>query len=442
MAYLLNLLYLLALFLASPWLVYNALTTGKYRIGMWRKFWGLTAVRASNRPCVWFHAVSVGEVLLLRQVIARFRARWPGWDCVLSTTTNTGFDVAVKSYPDLCVFYWPFDFTWAVRNALRRIRPSLVVLAELELWPNFVALAKPQAAIAVINGRLSPRSYRGYTRLKWLMRRVLSQVDLLAMQNEDYAERMRYLGAKAERVQVTGSVKYDGVITDRRNPKTEHLAEVVSSRPPIPGSRKLTWLVGSTQAPEEEIALGIYRRALEQFPDLHLILVPRHKERFEEVAELLTQSGLPFHRRSQLTSSLLVPSSPCPPVLLLDTLGELSAAWGLADVAFVGGSLTQRGGQNMIEPAAYGAAVTFGPHVWNFKDTVERLLACEGAIQINDAAELERITLELLGDPERRRKLGDAARAFVLSQQGATERTLELLGPLVEGRRLELRRAG
>lgn len=478
MPYLLNLLYLLTLLLASPWLAYKAIATGKYRIGMWRKFWGLTPVRAGDRPCVWFHAVSVGEVLLLRQVIARFRTRWPHWECVLSTTTNTGYDVAVKNYPDLCIFYWPFDFTWAVRRALWRIRPSLVVLAELELWPNFVWAVKQHEArpltpsppppegrgedspplprfgvegpgvrgsVVVVNGRMSPRSYRGYSRFKWLMRRVLERVDLFAMQNEDYAERIRDLGALTQRVVVTGSVKYDGVNLERENPKTRELRQMlvraasVSERAgePLPNGRgsdgALVWLVGSTQAPEEEIALAIYRQALERFPNLRLILVPRHKERFDEVAELLTGSGLPFVRRSQFTKSPPLPISPSPllPILLLDTLGELSYAWGLADVAFVGGSLTQRGGQNMIEPAAYGAAVTFGPHVWNFQETVDRLLDHQAAVQVADAAELERVTLELLGDPERRRQLGEAARRFVLSQQGATERTLDLLADLV-----------
>jgi len=438
MPYVLNVVYLAALILASPWLIYKAITTGKYRVGMWRKFWGLAPVRAGDRPCAWFHAVSVGEVLLLKRVIERFRSRWPHWQCVLSTTTNTGYEVAVKNYPDLCVFYWPFDFSWAVRRALRNVRPSLVVLAELELWPNFVRLASDgQVPIAVVNGRMSPRSYRGYTRLRWLMRQVLSRVDLLAMQSQEYAERVISLGAVPRRVQVTGSVKYDGVNADRANPRTRELARMfnLDLQPPSGSAeRQLVWIVGSTMAPEEELALGIYRRALEKFPHLQFILVPRHKERFDEAASLLARSGLAFVRRSHLgQGQRMEVANGSRPIILLDTLGELGAAWGLADVAFVGGSLGKRGGQNMIEPAAYGAAVTFGPHTWNFKDTVERLLACRGSIQVADAEELERVTLDLLGDAEQRRRLGEAARGFVLSQQGATERTLDLLAPWVEG---------
>ncbi len=448
---LLDVLYLLLLLVASPWLAFKAITTGKYRIGLWRKFWGLTPIRSGSRPCVWFHAVSVGEVLLLRPLVAGFRRRWPAWEIVISTTTNTGFDVARKTFPDLCVFYWPVDFSWAVRRAFGRIRPSLVVLAELELWPNFIRIVGRQVPIAVVNGRMSPRSFRGYRRIRPFLARVLRQVQLLAMQTEEYAGRMRVLGAPVERVHVTGSVKFDGVNVGRDHPRTRELARLLGLRQD-PKRAELVWLVGSTQTPEEQIALDIYRRAVERFPHLRLILVPRHAERFNEVAELIQRLGFPLLRRSTIRSPLLPspsergnelrPPSPSargdggegsnvPPIILLDTLGELGAAWGLADVGFVGGSLSPRGGQNMIEPAACGVAVTFGPHVWNFRDTVERLLEKEAAVQVADAAELERITLRLLEDAAERQRLAEAARQFVLSQQGAAERTLDLLQPLV-----------
>lgn len=437
---LLDVVYLLVLLIASPWLIYKAVTTGKYRVGVWRKFWGLTPIRSGSRPCVWFQAVSVGEVLLLRPLLAGFRRRWPDWDIVLSTTTNTGFDVARKTFPDVDVFYWPLDFSWAVRRAFSRIRPSLVVLAELELWPNFVRLVGKHVPIAVVNGRMSPRSYRGYRRIRPLMAAVLRQVRLLAMQTEEYAERMRTLGAPPERVHVTGSVKFDGVNTQRDHPRTRELGRLLGlKRHPERG--ELVWVVGSTQAPEEQIALDIYRRAVERFPHLRLVLVPRHAERFDEVAALVERSGFPLLRRSRIGAEGAGKlardgeGSGGAPVVLLDTLGELGAAWGLADVAFVGGSLSPRGGQNMIEPAACGVAVTFGPHVWNFRDTVERLLENQAAVQVADAAEWERVTLRLLEDGAERHRLGDAARRLVLMQQGATERTLDLLHPLVASAR-------
>lgn len=426
MPYLLNLAYLLVLILFSPWLLYKALTTGKYRRGFWRKMTGRIERASAKRQAktVWFHGVSVGEVHLLRQVVAAYRRRHPEQACVVSTTTDTGFDEARKAFPDLPVVFWPFDFTWAVKTALARIQPDLVVLVEGEIWPNFVRVANQRGIrLAVINGRMSPRSAARYSKLRWLSHSTLGRLDLCAVQTEDYAASFRRAGAC--HVVVTGNVKYDGACADRANTRTTQLRNLFGIRP-----GELVWVAGSTQAPEEEIVLGIYRRALEKHPQLRLILVPRQKDRFDPVAELLQRSGLSFARRSNL-----VPGAPSVPVVLLDTFGELGAVWGLADIAFVGGSLDgQRGGQNMIEPAAYGAAVTFGPHTWNFKDTVARLLEKDAALQVHDAVELEKASLQLLADAERRTLLGASARSFVATQQGATERTLDALDALSSGR--------
>ncbi|HEV3255415.1 MAG TPA: 3-deoxy-D-manno-octulosonic acid transferase [Gemmataceae bacterium] len=420
MPYLINAGYLLAVLVFSPWLLYKSLTTGKYRRGLWRKLFGRTLLRKSDEPCAWFHGVSVGEIHLLGQVIARFRQRHPSWECVVSTTTDTGYDEACKRFPDLAVFYWPLDFTWAVHRALRRVNPSLVLLAEGELWPNFLAAARGRGVpVAIINGRISPRSFRRYRLLGRLARRLVGKIHLFAVQTEDYASCYRALGAARERVQVTGSVKFDGVEADRRNPRTHELRRLLGIEPGA-----LVWIAGSTQAPEEEIVLDIFRRVRDEHPNLRLLLVPRQKERFEEVASLLWRSGLPFLRRRMLPCT--IPDTRA--VILVDTIGDLGALWGLADVAFVGGSLDgRRGGQNMIEPAAYGAAVVFGPHVWNFRDTAERLVQAEAAVRVDDAAGLQARVRRLLADATARAKLGQAARQFVRSQQGATERTLELL---------------
>jgi 3-deoxy-D-manno-octulosonic-acid transferase len=428
MPYLLNVAYLLALVLLSPWLLYKALTTGKYRHGLLSKFLGSVSlspclpVSASSSRRAWFHGVSVGEIHLLRQVVARFRQQHPDWDCVISTTTDTGFEEARRRFPDLPVFFWPLDFSWAVRRALRRVKPSLVVLAEGELWPNFlIAAQKRRVPVAVVNGRMSPRSLRRYQIFGRLLRRMFARVDLFAMQTPEYADALRCLGAMPDRVQVTGSVKYDGVETDRHNVRTEALRRLLDVRP-----EQLVWIAGSTQAPEEEVALTIYQKAKLDYPNLRLFLVPRQPERFDEVAALLRRTGLPFARRSEVRE----PSAA--DVVLVDTMGELGALWGLADVAFVGGSLDgRRGGQNMIEPAAYGAAVVFGPHVWNFRDTAEKLVAAGGAVQVPDRIELEAVTHGLLGDPAERLRLGAAAQRFVQLQQGATARTVAALDELL-----------
>jgi 3-deoxy-D-manno-octulosonic-acid transferase len=430
MRFLLDAVYLLALLVFSPWLLYKALRTGKHRRGLRAKLFGLSPCHlVTLSPChpVWFHGVSVGEVHLLRQVVAAFRKRYPERPCVVSTTTDTGLAEARRCFPDLAVIHFPFDFSWAVGRTLRAVRPALVVLAESELWPNFLLAARRQGVpVAVVNGRMSPRSFGRYWRLGPVARWLFCRLELLAMQTEEYARAVRDLGVPAGRVHVTGSVKFDGTTADRHNPRTEELRRLFGVT-----AEGLVWVAGSTQAPEEEIVLGVYRRAREAHPDLRLFLVPRQKDRFDEVARLLERSGLPFARRSALPSSFPIPHSPFP-IVLVDTIGELGALWGLADVAFVGGSLDgRRGGQNMIEPAAYGAAVVFGPHVWNFRDVAARLVRAGAARQVGGADELEAVVRELLADAAERRRLGAAAAAFVRGQQGATGRTLDLLDALL-----------
>ncbi len=429
MPHLLNALYVLFLLALSPVLLYKSLTTRKYRRGLIPKITGAAVKRTGAAPCAWFHGVSVGEIHLLRQVVARFRQCHPDWECVVSTTTDTGFDEAVQRFPDLAVFYWPLDFSWASRRALRRVRPALVVLAEGELWPNFVLAAQGAGVpVAVVNGRMSPRSFRRYRLLGPLSRRLFARVGLIAAQTEEYAAHYRQLGAPAERLHVTGSVKYDGTTADRDNPRTRELRRLFGV-----ADDDLVWVAGSTQAPEEQLALDVFQRAREDHPNLRLFLVPRQRERFDEVADLLRRSGVPFVRRSTLDGPLTDRGA----AVLVDTIGELGALWGLADVAFVGGSLDgRRGGQNMIEPAAYGAAVVFGPHVWNFRDTAERLVEAGAAVQVADGAGLDRAIRRLLADAVERARLGAAARDLVRRQQGATERTVELFMPLTAGRRV------
>jgi 3-deoxy-D-manno-octulosonic-acid transferase len=424
MRFLLDAVYLLGLLVLSPWLGYKILTTAKSRRGLWAKLTGRAVLRPdSGRTVAWFHGVSVGEIHLLGTIVTAFRTRHPDWQCVVSSTTDTGLAEARKRFPDLAVFPWPFDFSWAVRRALRRVRPSLVVLAEGELWPNFLLAARANGIpVAIVNGRMSPRSCQRYRRAAWLVRPLFSRVDLIAAQTEEYAVSYRSLGARPERVAVTGNVKYDGVETDRDNARTQGLRRLLGIEPD-----DLVWIAGSTQAPEEEIALDIFRRLQTELPRLRLLLVPRQKERFEDVASLLRRAGVPFRRRSYP----IIPSSRHP-VILVDTIGELGALWGLVDVAFVGGSLDgRRGGQNMIEPAAYGAAVVFGPHVWNFRDAAERLVRAGGAVQVVDAEGLATAVRRLLSDADERARFGSAARRFVLRQQGATVRTVDLLSRLV-----------
>lgn len=414
----LDLLYAVVLVLATPWLLYRLCVQRKPVAGWRAKLSGAVPLRNSDRPCVWFHAVSVGEVLQLKRLISEFRQHHSDYEAVISTTTGTGFAVACEQFPQHQVIYWPFDFSWAVSRALHRLQPRCVVLVELEVWPNFLKAAERlHVPVCIVNGRISPGSFRGYLRIRpWLapLFRTLAHV---GAQTEEYRDRFAALGVPADRLTVTGNLKYDRVQSLRDNPATQELKTWAGL-----DSTDVVFIAGSTQAPEEQIALDVFESLTTEFPQLRLLLVPRHRERFEEVARLICDRGHSLRRRSQPA----VDQAPRP-VLLLDTLGELAACWGLADIAFVGGSLGSRGGQNMLEPAGYGAAVLFGPNTTNFRDAVEALLNRHAALVVHDRDELRESVRCLILDESSRSHLGLAAQAFVMTQQGATARTLNLL---------------
>ena len=431
MPIIIDLVYLLVLAALSPWLAWRSLATGRYRRDLVAKLTG--AVHVANpgrRRVAWFHGVSLGEIQLLGVLVPAFRKRHPDWLVVVSSTTDTGLAEARKRFADLDVIAWPFDFSWAIGTALDRVTPGVLILAESELWPNTLRAAQARRIpVVVANGRMSPRSHRRLTQFAGLVRPLLlNRVTHFAMQDHDYADRLRSLGVAASRITVTGSMKYDGASGDRDTAKGHELQRALGL---TADHAELVWLAGSTHAPEEAIVLRVFVRLRELCPALRLILVPRHPDRFEEVASLLAASGLPFVRRSRITEPL--PAMPA--ILLLDTVGELGAAWGLADLGFTGGSFDGvRGGQSMIEPAGYGVPCLFGPHVWNFKDAARRLVEVGGAIMVADESELERELAALIDDRERRTRMGQAARELVRQQQGATERTLEVIDAVDSGR--------
>jgi 3-deoxy-D-manno-octulosonic-acid transferase len=420
MRYLFNILYAALFVAALPWLVFTAARTGKYRAGWAAKLLGLVPIRRSDAPCAWIHAVSLGEVSLIAPLVAEIRRRHPDWDVAISTTTLTGYELARSRYAEHSVFYCPLDFSWAVHRAMKRIRPAMLILAELELWPNLIEAARASGAkVAVVNGRLSDRSFRGYGHIRPLVRRLLARIDVIAAQNVQYADRFLALGAQDESVYVTGSLKFDGATTDRDNPRTTALKMLANVR-----TSDAVFLAGSTQEPEEQLALDAYRQLSPAHPELRLVIVPRHPERFEDVARLLAASGMPWQRRTDLDRQ---PADPHTRILLVDRVGELAAWWGTAQIAYVGGSMGERQGQNMIEPAAYGAAVSFGPKTRNFKDVVAALLSANAAVVVNDGAELTAFVRRCLDEPGFADDLGARAQRVVKSQLGATARTVDLL---------------
>jgi 3-deoxy-D-manno-octulosonic-acid transferase len=418
--YLLNLFYAALALAVSPWLIAQSIRTGKYRAGWAEKLLGSVPVRSGRGPCVWLHAVSVGEVNVLQPLLEALRGRLPAATFYISATTKTGYELARKKYgADCVVCYCPLDFSWAVRRAMHRVRPDLFVLAELELWPNLIwAAQRSGARVAVVNGRLSENSARGYRRIRPLVERMLRPIDMIAVQTDAYAARFLELGADPNRVVVTGSLKFDGAESNRVNTRTRELSELVALK-----DREIVFLAGSTQDPEERLALQAFLKLLPKFPRLRLVLVPRHPERFDEVAALLDRCGVPWTRRSQLTDQLTAG----PLVLLVDAVGELGAWWGTAHIAFVGGSMGKRGGQNMIEPAAYGAAVSFGPQTRNFRDVVAQLLADDAAVVVENGEQMHAFVQRCLVDGQFMESIGERAQRVVERSRGATDMTAKLL---------------
>lgn len=427
MRWILNGVYLLLITLLSPVVIWRMVRHGRYRRGIREKLLGSGPSLPKDRPVAWFHAVSVGEVVQMEKIVTAFAEATKGsFQVVVSTSTDTGYDLALKRFSNHTVTWFPLDFSWSVSAALQRIHPAMLVLMELEIWPNLIRACEQQKIpVSIINARMSDRSVRGYRRIRPVIAPILRRLSLVAAQSDEYAQRLTELGARSECVCVTGSIKFDGVATDRHQPKTETLRQLFGIR-----SDQIVFIAGSTQDPEERYAIDAWRKLTSRWPHLRLILVPRHKERFEEVAELVQQQELPLLRRSRIEATPAIAAENATaggPVILLDTIGELGACWGLADVAFVGGSFGKRGGQNMIEPAAFGAVIMFGPNTSNFRDVVAAFKSESACLELQEPQDLHVALERFLTTPSDRIQLGQLARSVVLKQQGATRRTIEKL---------------
>ena len=379
------------------------------------------APASGGRPSVWVHAVSVGEALTARPLVRALKARFPDWPLYLSTTTVTGAAVAERDSGGADgLLYAPFDWPIPVRRVLDALEPRLLVLVETELWPNLIHEARRRGTrVAVVNGRLSPRSFGRYRRIRRWLARVLSEVDLFLMQGEPHAARVRALGAPEERVRVTGNLKYDA-LDDPRPPET--LAALI----PGASDESPLWIAGSTVAGEEPLVLDAFRRVRARVPGARLLLVPRHPERFAEAAALAEQAGFRTQRRSALQAAWTGGD-----VLVLDTLGELPRLYPLASVVFVGGSLVPAGGHNVLEAAVASRPVIVGPHMENFQEIADELREDGALVTVSSPEELAREVAALLEDPARRAELGRRGRAVVDRNRGALERTVAALAGLV-----------
>lgn len=406
-----------------PYWLYQMWRHGKYRAGFLERF-GIVPDHLTtppSQPTLWVHAVSVGEVLAVSKLIQQMQARWPAYRIVISTTTDTGQKLARSRFGGENVFYFPVDLGFAIRPYLRALRPRLVVIAETEFWPNFLRLSKRSgASVAVVNARISDRSIRGYLRIRWWLRKVIGNVDLFLAQTYQDRTRLIELGAPEARVQVTGNLKFE-LEPDLPPALVAHLRESFEATNAGP-----VLVCGSTVDDEEErMLLQAFQSILASHPRAVMILAPRHPERFAPVAALLESFGIKFSRRSLWSGEPLTGG-----VLLLDTIGELSAVYGLADVAFVGGSLVPKGGHNIIEPARHGVAIVVGNHTDNFRDIIW-LFQTHDAVRIVGPAELPLVLMELISNDAERKALGRRAAETLRSQAGATEKTLAALESLL-----------
>jgi 3-deoxy-D-manno-octulosonic-acid transferase len=423
MHFLYNAALLLALLVTLPYWLVKMLTAGKYRAGLAERL-GRVPQRLLRRPpegCIWVHAVSVGEVLAVEKLAQELAARHPDRRLLVSTTTLTGQKLARERFGEENVFFFPLDLSSSVGDFVRALRPALVVLAETEFWPNFIRIAHAEGArIAVVNARISDRSFPRYRRLGFVFKRVLRHIEVFLAQSELDAKRLIEVGAPAERVRVSGNLKFD-IGASAAKPVVEMLRSGFARA----GVSEVV-VAGSTVEGEEPLLLGAFRSLLRSHPRTAMVLAPRHPERFEAVAGLLLGSSLSFIRRSRMNGQ----ESCAGAVILLDTIGELAAVYALASVAFVGGSLVPRGGHNILEPAQYGLPIVVGPHTENFRDIVN-IFSRAGALSIVQPEFLDAELLRLLDDPAVRRELGQRAAGVFRSQSGATARTLEALDPLL-----------
>ncbi|HKT24340.1 MAG TPA: 3-deoxy-D-manno-octulosonic acid transferase [Terriglobales bacterium] len=422
----------IALLITSPYWLVRMLQDGKYRAGLKERLGSVPARlkrAAASRQSIWIHAVSVGEVLAISGLVNALRKQFPGRDIYISTTTLTGQTLAREKFGSERVFFLPLDLPFAINPFLAAIQPAMLVLAETEFWPNLLHIVKGGGCqIAVVNARISDRSLPGYRRFRFLLKRVLDDIDLFLAQTEVDHERLIAIGADAERVRVAGNLKFD-VKAPAESALSRELRRVLQ-----PNQRTLVF--GSTVEGEEELLIPCFKSVLRDYPKALIILAPRHPERFDAVAELLHSSGLNFWRRSTWGGTALGGG-----VLLLDSIGELASVYSVADIAFVGGSLVPRGGHNILEPAQFAKPILVGPHYENFREIVRTFLAGNAVLAVN-TEQLIATVLRLLQQPHEATQLGSRAFHVVEGGRGSTQRTLAAILELLDRQSTALTNVG
>lgn len=419
---LLDLAYGAGLLASSPFLLYKFLTSERYRAGL-RQRLGAVPSRDGEKPCLWVHAASVGEVQAARPLVKECRQEWPDLEIAVSTQTSSGQEMAKKHFPGCRTLYYPIDFSWVAAKVLDRIRPSLIVLVEREIWPNFVAAAnRRDVPVVQVNSRLSESSLRAYRRLRPILGPTLQSISHFVTQSEQYADRLRQLDVPAERIVVAGNLKYDGVPMSIPEEERQRLIEEMGLEPGEP-----TLVCGSIHPPEIRPVVEAYLRVRGSVPDLRLILAPRHLERVPEIERILAEADQTCVRKTKLAQQPAPRDLEKGRIIILDTIGELRAVYSLATVVFVGGTLVPIGGHNILEPAALGKPVVFGPHIFAQAADAEAFVSESAAIQCADQEAVAKQLDRLFNDPSAVRDLGRQAQTVLRTHQGAARRTVQIL---------------
>ena len=434
MYFIYNLLLAASIILILPWWLLNLLK-GKYRRGFWQRM-GYYSDEIKEglikQSPIWIHAVSVGEVIASTSLIKSLRKEYPDIKIILSTVTDTGQQIAKEKIKEAdYIIYFPFDFSWSVKRALNTINPIICIIMETELWPNFLREANKKAIpVAVINGRISERSFKRYRMISLFMKNVLKSVKLFSMQTEDDAKRITALGADKKNVNVSGNIKYDNEFKEIEKEKVKEIKNTLG----VNNSDRI-FIAGSTHPGEEGIVVKLYSNILKNYPDFRLVIAPRHIDRVGEVEEIVKKMGLNTVRKTELLKGSRVKgqgSSNTKPIIILDTIGELNFMYSIADIVFVGGSLIPHGGQNILEPAFYKKPVIFGKYMMNFQEIAKEMILSGGGIQVNNEEDLIREVGGLLNNKKKMIEIGEKGYQVIMKNRGALQKNLELIGEIIK----------
>src|SRR3972149_49220 len=426
MYFLYNFLLITILIATSPFWVYKVFTKEKHRKGFIEKT-GILPQHIKQAPSsgkrIHIQAVSVGEVNAVTPFIKELKKRHPDIRLILSTVTPTGYDVAHKRLPEVDhIIYFPFDLPWIVKRVINTIRPHIFILVETELWPNFLRQIRHAGAVSIIiNGRISPHTLRGYTFIRPFMKRVLKNVDLFCMQSDEDARRIKSIGAPDNAIKITGNMKYDQKFIDVSG-------KDLMEKKGVFGIYKddLVIIAGSTHKREEEMILESYKKCTGGGEKIRLIIVPRHIERAGEIERLGKMQGLEGVRRTELNSSKMN-TIPYNTVMIVDTIGELATLYSMADVVIIGGSLIPHGGQNPLAATFFKRPVIFGQHMFNFQEITEEILGNGAGVSVDNREDLARVLIELLNDPDMRKKMGEKGYQIIQKNRGTVEKNLVIV---------------